>query len=138
MIELSLEYLNKVANQTIFISALLGGFSLTVLVLLLENEKNSRLMVNIFRLATTATGAFLVAIFAMTKILMMTTKGYPFEVQASQLTLPKIVGALTFLAGIISVIAIVALSGWSKSKKMGRFTTAIGGITLLFVLMMLS
>lgn len=138
MIELSLDYLNKLANQTIFISALLGGFSLTMLVLLLENDTNSRIMVNIFRLATTATGAFLISIFAMTKILMMTTQGYPFEVKAGELSLPKIIGVLTFFAGIISVIAIVALAGWTKSKKMGRFTTSVGVITLILVLLMLT
>ena len=96
MIELSLEYTNKLANQSIFISALLCGFSLTVLVLLLEYNDKSKLKASMFRFATVATGAFLIAIFAMTKIIMMTTPGYPFEFEISELTMPRLVGGIMF------------------------------------------
>ena len=55
-----------------------------------------------------------IGIFAMTKILMMTTPGYPLKLIAGDLTQPKIVGIVTFLAGIISVVTIIALAGRTK------------------------
>lgn len=138
MIELQFEYWNKLASQIIFISALLGGFSLTVLVLLLENEKSSRLMTSIFKVSTIATGAFLVTIFSMTKILMMTTEGYPLEVTNRDLNLPRLIGILTFFTGIISVITIVSLAGWTKSSALGKFTTLVGLLCLVLILLMIS
>lgn len=134
MIELSLEYSNQLAQQSIFISALLCGFSLTVLVLLLDSKETSRLHNAMFRSATIATCAFIIGILAMTNILMKTTKGYPFEVVSSDLVVQRIVGGLMFYIGITSVIVIVSLSGWKKSKKMGWFTTIIATITFLFFL----
>ena len=138
MMELSPEYMNKLANQILFISALLGGFSLTVLVLLLENKTSTRLLTTIFRVATVATGAFLVTIFAMTKILMMTTPGYPLKLIVGDLTQPKMVGVIAFLVGIIAVVAIIALAGWTKSKNSGIFATIVGIITLIFVCIILT
>jgi len=137
MFELSLEYLNTFANQIIFISALLGGFSLTVLVLLLDNKESSKLMASIFRIATIATGAFLVSIFAMTKIFMMTTKDFPLEVESEDLLLTRVIGVIVFLIGLVSVILIMSISGWTKSKNLGWFTTIIGVITLVLTFLML-
>ena len=138
MLELSIEYANALANQSIFISALLCGFSLTVLVLLLEQNGESRLKTNMFKFATISTGAFLIAIFAMTKTIMMTTPGYPLEFEMDELTMPRIVGGIMFFIGILSVTILVSLSGWTKSKSLGRFTTIVGIITLIFVFMFLS
>jgi L-asparagine transporter-like permease len=138
MLELSFEYLNKVANQSIFISALLAGFSLTVMTLLLEDQRAERLRRHIFRMAAVATGAFLITIFAMTKMFLMTTEGYPFSVDEDALTTPKILGAITFYLGIAALIAVVSLMGWTKSKSLGWFTTIVGILTFFFVLLMTS
>ena len=138
MLELSIEYTNKLANQSIFISALLCGFSLTVLILLLEHNDKGKLRASMFKFATVATGAFLISIFAMTKTIMMTTPGYPLEFEMSELTMPRLVGGIMFYIGIFAVTAIVALSGWTKSKSLGRFTSAVGIITLVFVFLFLS
>lgn len=133
MIELPLEYMNKLANQIILISALLGGFSLAVIATLLESQGNNRMVNNIFRIATMSTAFFLVAIFSMTNILMRTTEGFPFELDTQELNLSRIIGTLSFFLGILGLIALVGMSGWTKSKRMGIFTTAIG--ILAFVLM---
>jgi len=138
MIELSLDYSNKLANQFIFMSTFLGGFSLTVIVALLSTETSDRITKNIFRAAITATAGFIVTVFAMTKILMMTTEGYPFKVTDGDLIFPKAIGFFSFLLAIISLIAIISLSGWTKSKSMGRFTTLIGIVTLILAFVMMS
>lgn len=132
-VELSLEYWNKLADQLIFISALLGGFSLTVIATLVNNQKNSPTSLRMLRAATIAAVSFLIAIFSMTKILMMTTEGYPFPITPESFSFPRLMGFLSFCAGIISLLVIVSLSGWTKSRSLGIFTT-IAGIVAFFLL----
>jgi len=137
MIEISLEYLHKIAEQIIVISSLLSGFSIAVVANLLISEKKSRLMISIMIFATTAASFFLVSIFSMTNIIVRTTKGYPLIVSVDDLLYPRLVGMISFLIGIISLTIIISLSGWTKSKNMGRFTTIVGILSLLFILSML-
>lgn len=138
MIDLPLEYWNKLANQILFISALLGGFSLAIIATLLVNKESNRITTNIFRSSALSSAFFLVTIFAMTKIVLMTTPGFPFEVKSGDMIVPRILGTIAFFLGIVSLIVIIALSGWTKSKRMGRFTTILGGIALILILLMLT
>jgi len=50
--------------------------------------------------------------------------------------LPRVVGVIAFFLGIISLLAMISMSGWTKSKRMGRFTTILGIITLILILLM--
>lgn len=138
MLELSLEYMNKLAGQTQFISALLCGFSLTMLILLFDKNDSNKVTKNLFRLSILATGAFLVSIFAMTNVFMMTTEGFPAKVEFSDLVLPNIVGSLSFFLGILSITIIISLIGWAKSRASGIFSTAIGIITLILIVLMMT
>ncbi|MEL7219984.1 MAG: hypothetical protein AAGJ93_01620 [Bacteroidota bacterium] len=138
MIDLPFEYMNKFASQTQFISALLCGFSLTVLVLLFDQEHTDKFNVNIFRFSILATGAFLVSIFAMTNIFLMTTVGFPLPVESKDLVVPNILGGVSFLIGIISMVIIISLLGWTKSKTLGLFSTVVGLITLLLIILMIT
>jgi hypothetical protein len=135
--EIPLDYLNKVANQTFFVSALLGGFSLSTIIMLIDNPTADRLRNNMLRLATVAASSFLVSIFSMTKILMMTTEGFPIAVEYSDLATPRIIGLITFLLGILSMMGLISLSGWTKSKSLGIYTTIIGIISTILILTML-
>ncbi len=81
---------------------------------------------------------FLISVFAMTNIIMMTTEGYPRKVLESDLSLPRGIGSFSFFLGIISLLTMIAMSGWTKSKKMGIFTTIVGIITLILMLSMTS
>ncbi|MCI4669940.1 MAG: hypothetical protein MRZ79_17520 [Bacteroidia bacterium] len=139
MTEASIGYWNELANQLIFLSALLGGFSLAVIVSLLAEKSDTRVHTNLFRAAAFSAASFLISIFAMTKILLMTTKGFPFagNITGNDLIIPRLVGMITFITGIFSMIAIISLSGWVKSKRMGRFTSILGSIALLLILMMM-
>ena len=137
MTEIPLEYWNKLASQLIMISSLLTGFSITVTANLLVNESNNRITNYILKATTIASGCFLVTVFAMTKILMMTTQGYPYKIAVSDLSLPKMIGMVTIIIGIISLSIVIALSGWTKSKRIGIFTTIVGTLTFLMILMTL-
>lgn len=134
-IEIPLEYWNKLAGQLITISSLLTGFSIAVIANLLVSDLNNRITNTILKATTIASGCFLITVFAMTKILMMTTEGYPFKIIEGDLALPKTIGSLAFLLGIVSLSIIIALSGWTKSKRIGIFTTIVGILTFLMILM---
>ena len=135
---MSFEYWNTLADQIIVISSLLSGFSIAVIANFLVSEANNRLSRNIMKTAVLAASFFLASVFAMTKVLMMTTEGFPFKVAEGDLRIPSLIGGMALLFGIISLISMISLSGWTKSKKMGRFTTLVGIITLILILIMLA
>ncbi|MGB1206365.1 MAG: hypothetical protein ACPG5B_11995 [Chitinophagales bacterium] len=133
--EITLEYWNELAKQTILISSLLSGFSITVVANLLVSDKNDKLTNRILKLATLSAACFLVTVFAMMQISMMTTPGgYLKNVVVSDFIVPRIIGILTFTIGLFSLTTMIALSGWTKSKEVGRFTTTIGILTLILTL----
>jgi hypothetical protein len=138
MTELAFEYWNKLAAQIITISALLCGFTIAVIANFLVSETKTRLTNNIMAASTLAACFFLITVFAMTKLLMMTTDGYPIKVVDNDLLTPRIIGVITFIFGIISLLTMVSMAGWTKSRKMGLFTTTIGILTLLFIVIMLT
>lgn len=131
--EITFEYWNKLATQTVFISSLLGGFSILVIANLLISDLNTRLSKYVIVVATLAASLFLVSIFAWTSVMMMTTVGFPKKIVSSDLTFDRILGVITFLSGTISLIAMISLVGWTKSKKMGIITTIVAGLTLILI-----
>ena len=137
MLKISLEYWNELAHQILLISSLLSGFSIALVANLLVHKSKSRITISTLKIATIATGCFLITVFAMTKIIMMTTNGYPFEIADNELTMPRTIGSLTFFLGIVSLSTVIALAGWTKSKSSGIFTTIVGVLTLLAILSML-
>ena len=136
--EIPFDYWNKLANQVITISSLLGGFSIAIISNILVSQLDTRLVKVILTISTLAASFFLVAIFAMTKLMLMTTDGYPFQVVAEELNFPRLIGSVSFFLGIISLITMISLAGWTKSKNMGRLTTGIGIFTLILILLMTS
>lgn len=137
MTELSFDYWNKLAEQTLLISSLLGGFSVVVLANLLIAPLNSRLIKSIMIFSILSAAFFLVTLLVSNKILLMTTAGYPFEVNQQDLFFPRIIVGISFYLGIISLITVISLVGWTKSKKLGIFSTVIGILTFLLSLWMI-
>ncbi len=136
MEEVSLNYWNKLAEQTIVISSLLGGFSITVIANFLISEVNTRLHRYLLVCATLSASFFLITVFSMTNILLKTTKGYPLDLIENSLTAPKLIGGGSFYLGIVSLVLLISLSGWTKSRRLGLFTTIVGLITLIITFMM--
>lgn len=133
---ISFDYWNKLANQVITISSLLGGFSIAIIANILVSSNETRLVKYIMTASTLAGSFFLITIFAMTKLSLMTTEGYPFNVVDNDLALPRVVGTLSFFLGILSLITMISLAGWTKSKRMGIMTTGLGILTLFMILIM--
>lgn len=135
---MSFEYWNKLADQVIVISSLLGGFSIAVIANFLVSDTNTRLSRSILKAAVLAASFFLVSVFSLTKVLMMTTKGFPIKMKDGDLDIPSLIGSASLFFGIISLFSIIALSGWTKSKKLGWFTSIIGFVSLVVILYMLT
>ncbi len=134
MIEITFEYLNKLASQITTISSLLGGFSIAIIANFLVSDTKTRLTNKIMGTSIFAASFFLVTLFAMTKVLMMTTEGYPMKVLINDLTPYRTIGVISFLFGVISLLTMISMSGWTKSKRMGIFTTIVGVMTLILIL----
>jgi len=137
MEEMSMDYWNKLADQIIVISSLLSGFSIAVIANLLVSEANTRFTRTILVSAVLAASFFLVSVFAMTKVLLMTTAGFPLAVAEKDLNIFSWISGLALILGISSLLTMIALSGWTKSKRMGIFTTIVGIITLVLILILL-
>ena len=135
MIELTPEYLNKIASQIIVISSLLSGFSIAMIANLLINEKKTKILNLIFKTTIITASSFLIAVFSMTNIILKTTDGYPLEVTPQELNFPRIIGITAFMIGLISLSILISLSGWTKSRKTGIFTTVVGVLTFILIIM---
>ena len=137
--EITLEYWNELAKQTVLIISLLSGFSITVVANLLVSDKNNKLFNRILKSATLSAGCFLVSVFSMIQISMMTTSGgYIKNVSVNDFFVPRIIGTLTFMIGLFSLSVMISLSGWTKSKKVGIYTTVIGILTLLLIFIIMT
>lgn len=136
--QITLEYWNTLANQTILISSLLGGFSIAVVANLMVSDKTGKVYDRILQSAILSAGCFLVALFSMMQISMLTTPGGPLEnVTSASFSLPRLIGVLSLIIGIFSIMTMIAMSGWTKSKQVGRFSTVVAIITLLLILLSL-
>ena len=132
--EITLEYWNELAKQTLLVSSLLSGFSITVVASLLVSDKNDQLTNRILGAATLASGCFLITVFAMVQIIMTTTPGgYIKNVSINDFQIARIIGVSAFMIGLFALSVMIALSGWTKSRKMGRYTTVIGVLTLILI-----
>ncbi len=134
-IEMTSEYLNELANNFILISALLAGFSIAYIANIIVSKNNNRISNSLLIIATVAACCFLVSVFGLTKLLQMTTDGYPLEIEQKDFDFPRKISGAAFMIGIIALSSLIALSGWMKSKTIGIITTIIGILTLIILLM---
>ncbi|WP_347923655.1 hypothetical protein [Pontimicrobium sp. SW4] len=131
------EYFNSLSNQIIVIDSLLGGFSIAVIANLLISDTNTRLLRTIMQVTVLSASFFLISLFIMTRVMMITSNGYPFEFTEDNVKSLSSYGSITLILGIMALVSMIALSGWTKSKKTGIFTTVIGILTFIFILLIL-
>ncbi|REE83788.1 hypothetical protein BX611_1083 [Lutibacter oceani] len=133
MTELPQEYFRVLAEQLVFISVFLGGISATILGTLIVVNNNSKIMKFMILGLSLAAVSFIVAVFGMNKVLIILTPNSPYQNSNELLFYPRLVGGLSFFIGIYSLIAVISLSGWLKTKKIGITTTVIGVISSILI-----
>jgi len=131
MYELPLTYVKELASQIIFISVFLGGFSAAILGTLIVSNNNSKVIKIMILGSSISAVSFIVTVMSMTQVFMMTLPGYPEEVSFESTSLYRIIGFFIFLVGIISLLFVISVSGWVKSRKLGIATTVVGVLGLL-------
>jgi len=131
MIDLSEEYFRTLAEQSVFISAFLGGISATILGTFVIVKNDSKVFKYMILFSAIAAVSFIVAVFGMTKVQLLLVPNSPFENVKELLMYPRIVGGLGFYFGINSLLVVISLSGWLRSKRLGIITTILGVVTAI-------
>lgn len=136
MTELSTEYLKVIAEQLVLVSVFLGGISTTILGTIIFHENESKIFKYMIVGMSLAAVSFIVAVIGMNKVLIILAPDSPFQGGNEALFYPRLVGGLAFYIGIYALLTVISLSGWLKSKRIGRFTTFIGIVSgiLIFTL----
>ncbi|WP_046757629.1 hypothetical protein [Kordia jejudonensis] len=129
--DLPVEYFKILAEQAVFISAFLGGISATILVTFIITNNDKKVFKYMMLFAAIAAVSFIVAIFGMTKIQLLLAPDSPYEHIKAQLVFPRVVGGLSFYSGINSLLVVISLSGWLRSKRLGIITTILGVIAIV-------
>ncbi len=138
MTSLSNEYMNALATQIIFISVFLGGFSATLLVTLLVADNERKMMKVLIVSSATAAILFIIATFAMTNLVMVTTPGFPLEVDEGEMMRARAFGTLAHMGGILALMFTIGASGWLRSRRLGIATTTLGAIGFLAIIILFS
>ena len=138
MISLTNEYINPLATQIIFISVFLGGFSATLLVTLLVADNKRKMMKVLILSSASAAILFIIATFAMTNLLMITTPGFPLEIDEGEMMRARTFGTLAHMGGILALMFTIGASGWLRSKRLGIATTLIATIGFIAIVVLFS
>ncbi|BDS11577.1 hypothetical protein [Aureispira anguillae] len=136
MTELSPEYFKLVAEQLVLISVFLGGISTTILGTIIMHESDDKILKFMILGLSLAAVSFIVSVIGMNKVLMVLAPDSPYQNKNELLFYPRLIGGLSFYLGIYSLLFVIGLTGWMKSKKIGIFTTTIGILSayLIFIL----
>ena len=138
MLTLSNDYINALATQIIFISVFLGGFSATLLVTLLVAD-NERKMMNVLIVSSASAAIlFIIATFAMTKLVMVTTPGFPLKIVENEMIRARVFGVLAHIGGILALMFTIGASGWLKSRRLGIATTMLGATGFIAIIVLFS
>jgi hypothetical protein len=126
-------------GQLAAVSAVLGGFVVTFLGVLLGSTDPRRRVGVALGLAATAAGCLLLAAVGWSllaaQVSIVAAASGEWAVTARQqldagLGLQRLLGLL-FMVGIALLIALIGCAGWLRSRALGRFTTTLAaGLTL--------
>jgi hypothetical protein len=124
-------------GQLAAVSAVLGGFAVTFLSIVLTLADSRRRVAGAVALATTAA-----ACFFLTTLGWALLAAFAAQVQASSgparirlttqfgtaLTITRALSAL-FLLGVLLLTAMLGAGGWLRSRRLGVFTTSVAVLT---------
>jgi hypothetical protein len=137
MITLAPDYMSTIATQIGGVSAFLGGFAATFLAMFLTLGHRSRAATIAIIASTIASVAFVVAVIATTAVIAKLHPHAPGGASASA-GLPQLLMTLSFLTGMLALLVSLGASGWTRSRTIGRATSAIAAVGVVLALLLIS
>lgn len=136
MEELSTQYFANSAKQLVLISVFFGGVATTILGTIILHESDSKILKAMVLGLSLSAVSFMVAVIAMIKVQMILAPDSPYGDRMELLNFPRIAGGMAVILGIYSLLTVIGLTGWLKSKRIGIFTTLIAIISgiLIFII----
>lgn len=134
------EVASELYKQTAFSASILGGFSLTFLsILMTAVDSKEKVFLTAIGTLTVSVVLLLVATLGATYVLIGVQQmqlTFAFDAWPSQLYRTKWIAELSFMFGILSLMLGIGLSGFSKSKTLGKITLipALFGTLLLVII----
>ena len=132
----NIQFYSEAYRQIAFVSAVLGGFSVAFLGVILVAKDQRRLTGWTIALSIAASVMFILVTF-LNSFLAFTLPGF----NAKLLTdLPPQVlsvaefGVLAFYGGVFALLASLALGGWMRSKAVGWFATVLTSVAAIAIL----
>jgi len=138
MVPLKPDYLTAIAMQLGSVSAFFGGFAATMLALFLTvggKSRGSRLAAHASAIAAVS---FIVAVMASTALIAIAHPHAPPATAARSTALIRPLMGISFLIGMIALLAAIAAAGWSHSRAMGWTTSIVSGVAILAVFLLVT
>ena len=131
------DYLTDLASQIGSVSAFLGGFAATMLALFLTVGKDNRGALIAAQASAIAALCFIITVVASTAIMATNHPKSPMPGGTGNSEIRVIFG-VSFLIGVLSLLAGIGASGWSHSKQVGVTTTILSMVAVVAFLLIVA
>ena len=125
-------YVIAVAEQLSFVSAFLGGVSITILVTIVVFANPQKSVSWIVGASALAACSLLIAVVAAWRLIILLNPATNVALDPSILIVLWASMLLGYGVGFLALLACIGLSGWIRSKKTGWITTSMAVVSVLF------
>ena len=126
------DYVIAVAEQLSFVSAFLGGVSITILVTIVVFANPQKSVSWIVGASALAACSLLIAVVAAWRLIILLNPATNVALDPSILIVLWASMLLGYGVGFLALLACIGLSGWIRSKKTGWITTSMAVVSVLF------
>lgn len=132
MKEIKVSYALAVAEQMSFVSAFLGGVSVTILITIVVFTASKRSISLIVGLSALAACSLLVSVIASLRLIIALHPDLPIAAEPGKISVLWHSMIFGYGLGVLSLIICIGLAGWLRSRRTGIITTLISGIAMMF------
>lgn len=122
--------MDELFRQLAFISAILGGFAITFLSVLLTTAQTSRFVNQVVGVAMGAAVCFVLTAVGSTFSAVVASGWTPEGMANAPARLHEPLSML-FLSGIVLLFGMLGLSGWIRSRELGIVTSVVAAVALV-------